>query len=61
MDLSVNIEDTLLAFVSSSDANLSGHFCFSAPIFWEGGGELPMIFCQSVSAIGLVNTLIYKW
>ena len=40
------------------DSHLNGCFCLSAPKFWEGGGDLQMILCQSVSAVCIFNTLI---
>ena len=33
-------------------------FAFFTPKFWEGGGSLRMIFCQSGSAVSVVSTLI---
>ena len=29
----------------------NGRFCLFAPKFWEGGGDVPMIVCRSVSAV----------
>ena len=32
--------------------------CFFVPKFWEGGGDLRMIFCPSVNLVRVVSTLI---
>ena len=39
------------------DCHLSGCFCLFALWFWEGSGNLWMIFCQSMSAVWEVSTL----
>ena len=33
-------------------------FAFLSKIFWEGGGDLRMIFCQSVSVALVVSKVI---
>ena len=39
------------------ESHLSGWFCFFTPKFWECGGSLRMIFCQSGSAVSVVSIL----
>ena len=40
------------------ESQLSGCFCLFAPKLWEWGRDLWMIFCQSVSTVWIVSTLI---
>ena len=40
------------------ESHLSDYFCPFAPKLWEGGGDLQMIFYQSISTVWVVSTLI---
>ena len=37
------------------ESHLSGCFCFFVPKVWKGGGDLQMIFCQSMSSVWVVR------
>ena len=44
--------------IGGSQNHLNGCFCLFVPQFWEGDGDLRMVFGQSAGAVLVVRTII---